>query len=68
METGGSGNKNKVFSTVSKPEGSKEPDTSEILDMSEEKFITRVIRMAIKEESKGEDIPAKTRRFTRSHS
>ena len=54
--------------TVSDPEGSKEPDTSEVLDMSEEKFITRVIRMAIKEESKGEDIPTKVRRFTRSHS
>ena len=54
--------------TVSEPKGSEEPDTSEVLDMSEENFITRVIRMAIKEESKGEDIPAKMRRFTRSHS
>ena len=54
--------------TVSDPKGSKEPDTSEVLDMSEEKFITRVIGMAIKEESKGKDIPTKARRFTRSHS
>ena len=51
-----------------KPEGSKEPDTLEVLDMSEEKFITRVIGMAIKEEPKDEDIPTKMRRFTRSHS
>ena len=50
-----------------KPEGSEEPDTSEVLDTSEEKFITRVIGMAIKEELKDEDIPTKTRRFTRSH-
>ena len=54
--------------TAGKPKGSKEPDTSEALDTSEEKFITRVIRMAIKEEPKDENIPAKTRRFTRSHS
>ena len=31
-------------------------------------FITRVIRMAIREEPKDENIPAKTRRFMRSHS
>ena len=49
------------------PEGSEEHDTSKVLDMSEEKFITRVIRMAIKEELKDEDVPTKTRRFTRSH-
>ena len=54
--------------TAGKPEGSKEPDMSEVLDTSEEKFITRVIGMAIKEEPKDEDIPAKMRRFTRSHS
>ena len=54
--------------TAGKPKGSEEPDMSEVLDMSEENFITRVIRMAIKEESKDEDIPGKTRRFTRSHS
>ena len=35
--------------TASEPEGSEEPDTLEVLDTSEEKFITRVIRMAIKE-------------------
>ena len=35
--------------TVSEPEGSEEPDMSEVLDTSEEKFITRVIGMAIKE-------------------
>ena len=35
------------------PQTVSKPDTSEVLDMSEEKFITRVIRMAIKEESKG---------------
>ena len=52
---------------VGKPKGSKEPDTSEVLDTSEEKLITRVIGMAIKEEPKDEDIPTKTRRFTRSH-
>ena len=51
-----------------KPEGSKEPDMLEVLDTSEGKFITRVIGMAIKEEPKDEDIPAKTRRFMRSHS
>ena len=51
-----------------KPKGSEEHDTSEVLDTSEEKFITRVIKMAIKEESKGEDITTKARRFTRSHS
>ena len=39
------------------PEGSEEPDTSEDLDMSEEKFITRVMGVAIKEEPKDEDIP-----------
>ena len=54
--------------TVSEPKGSKEPDTSDVLDTSEEKFITRVIGMAIKEESKCEDIPTKARRFTRTHS
>ena len=54
--------------TASEPKESEEPDTSEVLDTSEEKFITRVIRMAIKEELKDEDIPAKMRRFTRSHS
>ena len=54
--------------TASKPEGSKEHDTSEALDTSEEKFITRVIGMAIKEEPKDENIPAKMRRFMRSHS
>ena len=54
--------------TASEPEGSEEHDTSEALDMSEEKFITRVIGMAIKEEPKDEDIPAKTGRFTRSQS
>ena len=36
--------------------------------MSAENVITRVLRMAIKEEAKDEDIPAKTRRFMRSHS
>ena len=41
---------------------------SEVSDTSEEMFITRVIGMAIKEESKGEDIPTEARRFTRSHS
>ena len=54
--------------TVSEPKGSEEPDMLEVLDTSEEKFITRVIGMAIREESKGEDIPTKVRRFTRSHS
>ena len=54
--------------TAGKPKGSEEPDTLEVLDTSEEKFITRVIRMAINEEPKDEDIPAKMRRFTRSHS
>ena len=54
--------------TASEPKGSEEPDTSEALDMSEEKFITRVIGMAIKEEPKDENIPAKMRRFTTSHS
>ena len=54
--------------TLTTTEGSKEHDTSEAWDTSEEKFITRVIRMAIKEEPKDENIPAKTRRFTRSHS
>ena len=54
--------------TAGEPEGSDEPDTSEVLHTSEEKFITRVIGMAIKEEPKDEDIPAKMRRFTRSHS
>ena len=41
---------------------------SEAPDMSEERFITRVIEVAIKEEPKDGDIPAKMRRFTRSHS
>ena len=54
--------------TAGEPKGSEEPDTSEVLDTSEEKFITRVIGMAIKEELKNEDIPAKMRRYTRSHS
>ena len=48
--------------------GSEEHDTSEALDTSAEKFITRVLRMSIKEELKDEDIPAKMRRFMRSHS
>ena len=52
---------------VGEPEGSEEPNMSEVLDTSEEKFITRVIGMAIKEEPKDEDIPTKMRRFTRSH-
>ena len=47
--------------------GREEHGTSEALDTSEEKVITRVIGMAIKEELKDEDVPAK-RRFTRSHS
>ena len=51
-----------------KPKGSEEHDMLEVLDTSEDKFITRVIRMAIKEEPKDEDIPTKMRRFTRSHS
>ena len=51
-----------------RPKGSEEHDTSEVLDKSEEKFITSVIGMAIKEEPKDEDIPTKTVRFTRSHS
>ena len=51
-----------------KPKGSKEHDMSDVLDTSEEKFTTRVIGMAIKEEPKDEDVPTKTRRFTRSHS
>ena len=50
-----------------KPEGSEEHDMSDVLDTSEEKFITRVNGMAIKE-PKDEDVPTKTRRFTRSHS
>ena len=54
--------------TAGEPKGSKEPDMLEVLDTSEEKFITRVIGMAIKEEPKDEDIPAKMRRFTRNHS
>ena len=54
--------------TVGEPKGREEPDMLEVLDTSEEKFITRVIGMAIKEQSKGEDIPTKVRRFTRSHS
>ena len=49
------------------PKGSEEHDMLEVLDMSEEKFITRVIGMAIKEELKDEDIPTKMRRFTRNH-
>ena len=47
------------------PKGSEEHDTLEVLDTSEEKFITRMIGMAIKEEPKDEDIPTKMRRFTR---
>ena len=54
--------------TAREPKGSKEPDTSEAWDTSEEKFITRVIGMAIKEVLKDGNIPAKKRRFTRSHS
>ena len=54
--------------TAGESEGSEEHDMSEALDTSEEKVITRVIGMAIKEESKHENIPAKMRRFTRSHS
>ena len=54
--------------TAGESEGSEEHDTSEALDTSEEKVITRVIRMAIKGEPKDKNIPAKTRRFTRSHS
>ena len=54
--------------TASESEGSEEHDTLEALDTSEEKVITRMIGMAIKEEPKDEDIPVKTRRFTRSHS
>ena len=54
--------------TAGESEGSEEHDTSETLDTSEEKFITRVIRMAIKEEPKDEDIPAKMGRFMRSQS
>ena len=51
-----------------KPKGSEEHDMSDVLDTSEEKFITRIIGMAIKEEPRDEDIPTKMRRFTRSHS
>ena len=51
--------------TAGEPKGSEEPDTLEVLDMSEEKFITRVIGMAIKEEPKDENIPAKTRSHSR---
>ena len=54
--------------TAGESEGSEEHDTSEALDTSEEKVITRVIRMVIKEELKDEDIPTKMRRFMRSHS
>ena len=54
--------------TAGESKGSEEHDTSEALDTSEDKFITRVIGMAIKEEPKDENIPAKTRRFMRSHS
>ena len=54
--------------TAGKPKGSEEPDMSEVLGTSEEKFIIRVIGIAIKEEPTDEDIPAKTRRFTRCHS
>ena len=54
--------------TADESEGSKEHDTLEALDTSEEKVITRVIGMAIKEEPKDENIPARTRRFTRSYS
>ena len=54
--------------TAGKPKGSEEPDRLEALDTSEEKFITRVIGMAIKEEPKDENFPAKMRRFMRSHS
>ena len=53
---------------ASELKGSEEHDTSEALDTSEEKFITRVIGMAIKEEQKDENILAKTRRLMRSHS
>ena len=52
--------------TAGESEGSEEHGMLE--DTSEEKFITRVIRMAIKEEMKDENIPAKMRRFMRSHS
>ena len=48
--------------------GSEKHDMLEALDTSAEKVITRVLRMAIKEEPKDENIPAKTRRFMRSHS
>ena len=51
-----------------KPKGSKEPDTLEALDTSEEKVITRMIEVAIKKELMDENIPAKMRRFMRSHS
>ena len=54
--------------TAGESEGSKEHGMSEALDTSEERFITRVIGMAIKEEPKDENIPAKMRRFMRSHS
>ena len=54
--------------TTGESEGSEEHDTLEPLDTSEEKVITRVIEMAIKEEPKDENIPVKMRRFTRSHS
>ena len=54
--------------TAGEPKGGEEHDMSEALDMSEKKFITRVIGMAIKEELKDEDIAVKMRRFTRSQS
>ena len=54
--------------TSGESEGSEEHGMLDALDTSEEKFITRVIGMAIKEEPKDENIPAKTRRFARSHS
>ena len=54
--------------TAGESEGNEEHDKSEALDMSEEMVNTRVIGMAIKEESKDEEIPVKMRRFMRSHS
>ena len=44
--------------TAGEPEGSEEHDILEALDTSEEKFITRVIGMAIKEELKDGNVPA----------
>ena len=46
-------------------EGSEEHDTLEALDTAAEKVITRVLGMAIREESKDEDIPAKMRSHSR---